>query len=118
MTTLTASSATQLSSDIGTFDAQSHTQAVSGTIEITGNITLAAELAAISLAAGSSLTIIGTGHTITGGSATGGFQVLTGTVSIDDLLIQDATARGGNGVSGGGGGAGLAAACSSARAAL
>ena len=70
---------------------------------------LNADLPAINLASGSSLNIVGAGHTIDGANTYRGFFVLSGEVTIDRLKIQHATAEGGAGgagLSAGGGGMG------------
>ncbi|HKM62930.1 MAG TPA: choice-of-anchor tandem repeat GloVer-containing protein [Acidisphaera sp.] len=70
--------------------------------------TLGTQLDAINLNAGSSLTILGNGDTLSGAGKYNGFFVYAGTVAIDNLTIAGARAVGGaGGVSGGGGGAGL-----------
>jgi hypothetical protein len=85
------------------------------TITITSNITLGATaLTAIDLAAGNTLDIVGTNGAssfalVGGGAATPerGLFVYAGTVSIQNLTIENMDAQGGNGGSAGGGGAGL-----------
>lgn len=82
------------------------------TIDLTTNITLSADRPAIFLAAGSDdLTFLGNGYTIDGANTYRGLMVLGyGTATLQDLTIQNAVARGGNGGSGrlaGGGGAGM-----------
>ena len=67
------------------------------------------DLAAINLFSGSTLNIVGAGHTMDGADTYRGFFVLSGEVTINDLKIQNATARGGtggDGLSAGGGGMG------------
>jgi hypothetical protein len=88
-------------------------------IDIGADITLTGatldELAAINLKSGVTLDIVGQGHTLDGGNMQRGLFVYSGTVTIEDLTIQNMIARGGNGGSllgsggsgGGGGGAGL-----------
>lgn len=81
----------------------------------------AQDLLAVNLSPGATLTVTGNSHTIDGGHTTGatgfrGILVYAGTVTLRDIAINDAIARGGMGGSGeaaGGGGAGLAADCSS-----
>ena len=68
-----------------------------------------ADLAAINLASGSTLNIVGAGHTMDGADTYRGFFVLAGEVTINQLKIQNATAQGGtggDGLSAGGGGMG------------
>jgi hypothetical protein len=85
------------------------------TITITSNITLGTTaLTAIDLAAGNTLDIVGTNGAssfalVGGGAATPerGLFVYAGTVSIQNLTIENMDAQGGNGGSAGGGGAGL-----------
>jgi hypothetical protein len=105
-------SITQLNTAIATANAQI---ANSGTytITLTGNITLGATaLTPIDLPAGNTLDIVGTNGAssyalIGGGTATPerGLFVYAGTVSIQNLLVEDMAAKGGSG--GGGGAAGL-----------
>src|SRR3954447_21647194 len=85
----------------------------------TVTITLGSDIAysatamqAIDLHAGVTLVIEGDGHTLNGGGVQRGFFVYAGTVEINDLLINNMLARGGDGGTsdvggGGGGGAGL-----------
>jgi hypothetical protein len=88
------------------------------TIVISGTITETTDLEAINLHAGVSLVI--EGGTINGASAYEGLFVYQGTVTVENLTIENAVAKGGNGGNGGtrgdggGGGAGLgwAVACS------
>ena len=84
------------------------------TIDIAGGISLTTALEAINLKAGNSLTIAGTNgsggaksQTLDGGHARRGLFVYAGTVTIENLALNDMTAKGGNGGGGGGGGAGL-----------
>ncbi len=74
------------------------------TITLGGDIALTADLTAIDLAAGSTLSIRGAGHTLDGGGQFRGLLDYVGQVSISSLAIDDAVATGG---AGGGGGAGL-----------
>ncbi len=84
-------------------------------IDITGSITESGTLTGISLAAGVELIIEGAGNTLNGAGTYAGLYVHTGNVTIDDLTITDAVARGGAGSvgsdssqgGGGGGGAGV-----------
>ncbi|CAN7528088.1 cadherin-like domain-containing protein [Bradyrhizobium sp. LjRoot220] len=86
-----------------------------GTVTITlgSNITFSATaLQAINLQPGVTLVIEGGGHTLNGGGVQRGFFVYAGTVEINDLLVNNMLARGGDGGTsdvggGGGGGAGL-----------
>jgi ABC-type uncharacterized transport system ATPase subunit len=110
ITTEAALNAAILSAD----DAAAKTGAI--TIQVGGPIALTGELEAINLASGNTLTIEGTNsagsaaevQTLNGrrGSQQGLF-VYAGTVTIENLALNDMTARGGSGGSGGGGGAGL-----------
>src|SRR5580700_6328131 len=85
------------------------------TITLTGNITLGATaLTPIDLAVGNTLDIAGTNgassYALIGGGTTTperGLFVYAGTVSIQNLLIEDMVAKGGSGGGGGGGAAGL-----------
>jgi hypothetical protein len=85
------------------------------TITLTGNITLGVTaLTPIDLAVGNTLDIVGTNGTssdalVGGGTTTPerGLFVYAGTVSIQNLLIENMAAKGGDGSGGGGGAAGL-----------
>ncbi len=69
-----------------------------------------ADLFGINLHSSASLTIDGQGHTLNGAGAYRGFFAYAGSVTIQNLAIDNALARGGNGGGGyfaGGGGAGL-----------
>ena len=68
---------------------------------------LTADLDAINLASGDTLTIDGNGAEMNGLSNQRGFFVYAGTVTINDLTIENTVATGGAGGPGGGGGAGL-----------
>ncbi len=71
-----------------------------------GTVTLASDLPAIT----SSVSIAGNGATLNGANAHRGLLVYSGTVAIQNFIIQNATATGGKGGDGngaGGGGAGL-----------
>jgi autotransporter-associated beta strand protein len=71
-----------------------------------GTVTLASDLPAIT----SSVSIAGNGATLDGANAHRGLFVYSGTVAIQNIIIQNATAtggRGGDGNGAGGGGAGL-----------
>ncbi len=77
-----------------------------------GLLTLSADLPAINLPIGASLTIDGQGGMLSGGGVARGFYVYAGSVTIENLVMAGAVARGGaggSGVDGGGGGAGLGA---------
>jgi autotransporter-associated beta strand protein len=76
-------------------------------INLTSNITLTAALNAIDLLAGDNLTINGNGFTLDGGGSQHGLFVYSGSVTVNNLAINDMLAQGGNGANGGGGGAGL-----------
>jgi hypothetical protein len=116
-TSFTITDASDLAADIalidaGGADAQSNT-AYTFNFQLSGGVTtltLAAQLDAINLDAGSSLAINGNGDTLSGGNRYNGFFVYAGNVSISDLTITNAIAIGGAGGTatyGGGGGAGL-----------
>ncbi|WP_249144911.1 hypothetical protein [Bradyrhizobium sp. AUGA SZCCT0274] len=83
------------------------------TITLGNNISLGATaMQAINLHVGVTLVIEGGGHTLNGGGIQRGFFVYAGTVEINDLLINNMLAQGGDGGTsdvggGGGGGAGL-----------
>ena len=68
---------------------------------------LTADLYAVNLASGDTLTIDGNGAAMNGLGDQRGFFVYSGAVTIDDLTIENAVAAGGDGGDGGGGGAGL-----------
>jgi hypothetical protein len=81
------------------------------TIDITGGFSLATALTEINLASGNSLTIAGTNgsggamvQTIDGGNAQRGLFVYAGTVTIENLALNDMIAQGGGGTKGGPGG--------------
>jgi hypothetical protein len=84
------------------------------TIKIAAGISLGSPLEAINPAFGNTVTIEGTNssgsaaevQTLIGGTQRGLF-VYTGTVTIENLALDDMTAQGGAGSDGGGGGAGL-----------
>jgi hypothetical protein len=80
------------------------------TITLTADLLLVEDLWAIDLLAWSSLAIEGGGHVLDGAGLYRGLFVAEGEVSVENLTIQDARAKGGNGAAGwagGGGGAGL-----------
>src|SRR5882724_7266895 len=99
-----------LNNAIASADGASLASGGSGTnyvINITSGINLSS-MYAINLAGNDSITINGNGATLDGGGVYRGFFVYAGTVVINDVTIQNAVARGGNGgFGGGGGGAGL-----------
>ena len=71
-------------------------------------ITETADLPAINLKSGDTLDITGDNHVLDGNNGNyQGLFVYSGAVTIQDLTIQNATAKGGAGNQGGGGGAGL-----------
>jgi hypothetical protein len=77
------------------------------TIDLSGSIGETADLSAIALHTGVTLTIDGGGGTLDGGGAYRGLFVYAGNVTIGNLTIADAAAVGGAGGTSGGGGAGL-----------
>ncbi len=80
------------------------------TIALGGNITLNADLDAINLPTGESLTLVGNGETLDGADTYRGLFVFDGAVAVQNLTIADSAAiggAGGGGTGGGGGGAGL-----------
>jgi hypothetical protein len=84
------------------------------TIKIDAPFTLTSDIEAVNLPSGVSLVIEGTDgagdpapQALSGGGAYSGFFVYSGSVTIENLTVQDAVAKGGDGASGGGGGAGL-----------
>ena len=106
--------ATSAELDAAIADANAEGAGAAVTITLTGDITEAADTAAMVLAAGVSLTIDGAGHTLDGDGLYRGFKVDSGAVTIENLTIANALAAGGNGADafqgsggGGGGGAGL-----------
>lgn len=104
-TSYSVGSESDLATDIAAINAG---VAAAYTLDLTGDITLSADIAAIALASGGSLIIHGNGHTIDGASAYGGLIVTTGAVAIDALTIADTRSKGANGNSGSGGGGGAA----------
>ncbi|MGO9356779.1 MAG: autotransporter-associated beta strand repeat-containing protein, partial [Xanthobacteraceae bacterium] len=97
--------------DVGGADAAPNTAYV---INIDGPISLTSDLLAINLDSGSSLTIAGTNgsggaevQTLDGGGSQRGFFAYAGTVTLENLTIQNMCAVGGAGGGLGGGGAGL-----------
>ncbi len=124
-TSFTITDAADLAADIKLIDTSGGDAAANTpytfTFALTGTseATLSAQLAAIDLASGSSLIIVGSGDTLDGNNAYNGFFVQSGAVTIENLTILNAVAAGGAGGSGaegngsagagggGGGGAGL-----------
>jgi hypothetical protein len=82
------------------------TVATSYTISLDSSLTLSADLDAINLANGSSLTILGNGYTLDGNGLYRGLFVYDGNVTIGNLTLSDMKAVGGAGGSGSTGGAG------------
>ena len=110
--TQTVSTGQALSDAIHLVDELSQDLALTGasaafTIDISGDIALTANLEAVALGAGSSLTIDGGGNTLDGGGAYAGFFAYSGALTIADLTIAHAIAQGGAGGPAAGGGAGL-----------
>jgi len=102
-----ASTITELNNVIGSADALAANSGVY-TITIAGNITLdGTPIAAIDLAKGVTLDVVGGGHALVGGTVRPerGLLVYSGDVVAQDLTIEAMDAKGGSG--GGGGGAGL-----------
>src|ERR1700683_1509827 len=96
-TTLTASTTAQLNQDIATANA-----ATSGgfIIDLLSNITATAQLSAINLQSGVPLTIDGSDgsggvHTLNG-AVTNGFVVDAGSVTIENLHLNNAVLKGGS----------------------
>ncbi|WP_419727803.1 beta strand repeat-containing protein [Lichenicola sp.] len=83
------------------------TSGQSYTIAFTHSITETANPMALNLANGVNVTIDGNGYTLDGANSYRGLFVYAGTVTIQNLTIQNAIAVGGAGGNGGGGGAGL-----------
>jgi hypothetical protein len=77
------------------------------TIRFTANITESADLRALSLASGVTVTIDGEDHALDGANTYRGLFVYAGAVTIEDLTIRNARAKGGDGGNSGGGGGGL-----------
>ena len=79
-----------------------------GTITFNGQtLSAPADLYALNLASGVTLTINGGGYALSGASTYRGIFAYAGAVTIDNLTIELAVAQGGDGFQGGGGGAGL-----------
>ena len=94
--------------DVGGSNAQTNTNY---TITLSQSITLNdatdADLLAINLPAGSTLTIIGGSNSLNGNGDQRGLFVYSGTVTVQNLTITNMQALGGSGGGGAGGGAGL-----------
>ena len=107
------SSAAELSADIKKIDLASQATGGDGTnyvitLKPGATLTEAADLFAVNLHGNDTLTIDGQGATLDGASAHRGLFIYSGAVTIQNLTIANAVARGGNGAfGGGGGGAGL-----------
>ena len=103
------SKAAELSTDIKKIDLASQATGGDGTDYIItlapgATLTEAADLFAVNLAGNDTLTIDGQGATLDGGGAHRGLFVYAGNVTIENLTIANAVARGGAGGDGGGGG--------------
>ena len=109
------SSASALAQDIKAIDQASQASGGNGTnyqitLSSVSGLTLVetSDLPAIDLKGDDSLTINGSGDSLSGADEFRGIFVYSGDVTIENLLIEDAVAKGGNGgAGGGGGGAGL-----------
>ncbi|MEO6841913.1 MAG: NF038122 family metalloprotease, partial [Bradyrhizobium sp.] len=107
------SSAGELSADIDKIDLANHQSGGDGThyvitLKAGATLTETSELYAINLHGNDTLTIEGQGATLDGAGHGRGLFVYSGNVTINDLIIANAVATGGNGgIGGGGGGAGL-----------
>src|ERR1700754_2951333 len=88
----------QLVADIAT--ANGETTPGTYTIELSGSIDITGELPVINLQGGVVLILVANGATLDGGGIQAGLFVYQGRVSIEDLIIQGATAQGGNGGTG------------------
>jgi hypothetical protein len=113
------SSAATLSADIKAIDLASQADGGNGThysitLKAGATLTEAAQLSAVNLAAGDTLTIKGAGSTLDGGHRYNGLFVYSGAVTIQNLTIANAKAVGGAGGPGGTGVAGAVAALSGA----
>jgi hypothetical protein len=114
--TYIANTSSLLNADIAAIDTETQALAARGvaaafTLDLTSNITLSQQLDAIDLGAGSSLTIVGNGETLSGANTYRGLFIYDGNVTVESLTIANAKAVGGAGgtaaVGAGGGGAGL-----------
>jgi len=106
-TAISVTSASDLVNAITTVDGSPGT---SYAINFTGSITLGAGNTLPAINSSSSVTIDGHSATLDGGGVQRGFVVLAGTVTIQNLTIQNTVTRGGTGGSGAaGGGGGLGA---------
>ena len=103
-TTCTVANATDLVSALTTVD---NNPGSSYVINITGTITLTAGTTLPAINSTSSVTINGvSGAILNGGNVQRGFFVYQGTVTINNLTIENTVAQGGTGGAGGGGGGG------------
>ncbi len=107
------STASQLSADIKAIDLASQADGGNGTqyrITLKNGLTLteSTDIAAINLTGADTLTINGESDTLSGADKYRGLFVYSGYVTIENLTIENAVAKGGaGGEVGGGGGAGL-----------
>jgi hypothetical protein len=76
-------------------------------IDLGANISVTAALQAVSLSAGVTLDIVGSGFALDGGGAQQGLSVVSGAVTIENLAIDNMRVVGAAGGTGNGGGAGL-----------
>jgi uncharacterized protein with beta-barrel porin domain len=102
-TLLTANDASSLITAITTIDANPNS---SYTLNITGNITLNTSTTLPPINTNSMVTIDGGSHSLDGDGIQRGFIVYSGSVTIENITIQNAVAEGGAGGSGAGGGGG------------
>jgi hypothetical protein len=103
------SSAAELSADIQKIDLASQASGGDGTnyvitLKAGATLTEAVDLSAINLSGNDTLTIDGQGATLDGALAHRGLFIYSGHVTVENLTIANAVARGGNGADGGGGG--------------
>ncbi|MCC8968846.1 autotransporter outer membrane beta-barrel domain-containing protein, partial [Bradyrhizobium sp. Pear76] len=105
---LNASDGASLVAALATID---NNPGTSYTLNITNNITLTGATTLPVINSSSNVTINGGNFTLDGGGVQRGFFVYSGTVAVNNLTIQNAVAKGGNGGSGfdGGGGGGMGA---------
>jgi hypothetical protein len=119
-TSFNASSETAINAVLSAIDVgglNAHTNTAYTLVLSPGTIGLTTDLLAVNLPSGSSLTVLGNGAVIDGGyisgspsSGTHGFFAYSGSLTLHNLTIRNAVARGGAGGSGyyaGGGGAGM-----------
>jgi hypothetical protein len=103
-TTIQVATAAQLVSAITTVDSNPNTSYL---IQFTASVTLSATTTLPAINTSSSVTIDGQSlYTLDGGGVQRGFLVYTGTVTIQNITIQNTLAQGGNGGSGAVGGGG------------